>query len=260
MTASQRTNVERTVRFPPGAQAGFVRVFAHPRCHTTVVMAIGAYVALSYYNPMAALARLPSVSGKLRRAGHQDHHGSPKIAGIGRNQRAYQVIAETAVQDITKPDQLELKNLRAESRWRTRHPGGDGENRLPTHQVGQGHAARARRVHHRAGLNAKMREAVVDMKKGTLPIRPVRRFQAGERTGPGERGRDRGLRRGGAFHARRHIRPRCRMNRRRRSDGGRAASWLRWASGSRSPACPARLRSRRVRRSSRPPRRKAVDG
>jgi len=34
---------------------------------------------------------------------------------------------------------------------------------------------------------------------------------------------------------------------------GRAASWLLMGIGSRSPACPARLRSRRVRRSSRPP-------
>src|ERR1043165_9997949 len=110
--ASQRRDLERAVR-SAGRHSRFVRVL-RPALPVAVVLAIGAYVLLSYYTPMAVLASLPSVSGKLGVQGSKITMESPKIAGIGRNQRGYQVTAETAVQDITKPDQLELKNLRAE--------------------------------------------------------------------------------------------------------------------------------------------------
>ena len=93
----------------------------------------------------------------------------PKIAGIGRNQRAYQVTAETAVQDITKPDQLELKNLRAEIEM------ADADILVVTAKSGTYHTKMDKvtlREHvvftTAQGLTAKMREAVVDMKKGTL--------------------------------------------------------------------------------------------
>jgi lipopolysaccharide export system protein LptC len=165
--ASQRTKVERTVR-AAGRHSRFVRVL-RVALPTTTVMAIGAYVALSYYNPMAALASLPSISGKLGVQGSKITMESPKIAGIGRNQRGYQVTAETAVQDITKPDQLELKNLRAEIEM------ADTDILVVTAKTGTYHT-KADKVTLREhvvfttaqGLNAKMSEAVVDMKKGTL--------------------------------------------------------------------------------------------
>ena len=61
--ASQRTNLERAVR-SAGRHSLFVRVL-RVALPVAVVMAIGAYVVLTYYSPMAVLARLPSVSGKL---------------------------------------------------------------------------------------------------------------------------------------------------------------------------------------------------
>ena len=165
--ASQRTNVERTVR-SAGRHSRFVRVLriALP---VAVVVAIGTYLVLTYYNPMAALARLPSVSGKLGVQGTKITMESPRIAGIGRNQRGYTVTAETAVQDITKPDQLELKNLRAEIEM------ADTDILVVTAKSGTYHTKvdkvtlREHVVFTTAqGLNAKMSEAVVDMKKGTL--------------------------------------------------------------------------------------------
>lgn len=165
--ASQRTNVERTVR-SAGRHSRFVRVL-RVTLPVTVVVAIGAYVVLTYYNPMEALARLPSVSGKLGVQGSKITMESPKIAGIGRNQRGYTVTAETAVQDITKPDQLELKNLRAEIEM------ADTDILVVTAKTGT-YYTKTDKVTLREhvvfttaqGLNAKMREAVVDMKKGTL--------------------------------------------------------------------------------------------
>jgi lipopolysaccharide export system protein LptC len=166
-TASQRTQLERTVR-AAGRHSRFVRVL-RVALPATVVAALAAYVVLTYYNPMAALANLPSVSGKLGVQGSKITMESPRIAGMGRNQRAYTVTAETAVQDIKKPDQLELKNLRAEIEM------ADSDILVVTAKTGTYHTKldkvtlREHVVFTTAqGLNAKMREAVVDMKKGTL--------------------------------------------------------------------------------------------
>lgn len=165
--ASQRTNLERTVR-SAGRHSRLVRVLriALP---VAVVVGLGTYVVLTYYNPMAVLAKLPSVSGKLGVQGTKITMESPKIVGIGRNQRGYTVTAETAVQDIKQPDQLELKNLRAEIEM------ADSDILVVTAKTGT-YYTKTDKVTLREhvvfttaqGLNAKMREAVVDMKKGTL--------------------------------------------------------------------------------------------
>ncbi len=165
--ASQRTNLERAVR-SAGRHSLFVRVL-RVALPVAVVMAIGTYVVLTFYNPMAALARLPSVSGKLGVQGSKITMESPKIAGIGRNQRAYQLTAETAVQDLKKPDQIELQNLRAEIEM------ADADIVVVTAKSGTYHTKIDKvtlREHvvftTSQGLNAKLREAVIDMKKGTL--------------------------------------------------------------------------------------------
>ena len=165
--ASQRTNLERTVRSAV-RHSRFVRVL-RVALPVAVVMAIGTYVVVTFYNPMAALARLPSVSGKLGVQGSKITMEAPKIAGIGRNQRAYQLTAETAVQDLKKPDQIELQNLRAEIEM------ADADIVVVTAKSGTYHTKidkvtlREHVVFTTAqGLNAKLREAVIDMKKGTL--------------------------------------------------------------------------------------------
>ena len=165
--ASHRANLERTVRSAV-RHSRFVRVL-RVALPVAVVVSIGTYVVLTYFSPMAALASLPSVSGKLGVQGSKITMESPKIAGIGRNQRGYQLTAETAVQDITKPDQLELKNLRAEIEM------ADADMLVVTAKNGTYHT-RMDKVTLREhvvfttaqGLTAKMREAVIDMKKGTL--------------------------------------------------------------------------------------------
>ena len=165
--ASHRANLERTVRSAV-RHSRFVRVL-RVALPVAVVMAIGAYVVLTFYNPMAALARLPSVSGKLGVQGSKITMEAPKIAGIGRNQRAYQLTAETAVQDLKKPDQIELQNLRAEIEM------AEADILVVTAKSGTYHTKIDKvtlREHvvftTSQGLNAKLREAVIDMKKGTL--------------------------------------------------------------------------------------------
>ena len=62
---------------------------------------------------MQMFDKLPSVSGKLAVQGSKITMELPRIAGVTRDKRAYELTAETAVQDITKPDIVELQNLRA---------------------------------------------------------------------------------------------------------------------------------------------------
>src|SRR5262249_30378145 len=134
-----------------------------------VVVGLGGDIGMTHFNPMNVLASAPSVSGKLAVQGSKITMELPQNAGITRDQRSYQITAENAVQDITKPDQVELLNLRAEmemagadmvvitAKSGTYNTKGD-KVVLREHVV----------VTSTQGYNAKMREAVVDMKKGNV--------------------------------------------------------------------------------------------
>jgi lipopolysaccharide export system protein LptC len=134
-----------------------------------VVLGLGGYLLFSYLNPFAILDKLPAVSGKLGVQGSKITMELPRIAGITRDSRAYELTAETAVQDIAKPDVVELQNLRAKMELQdadvvvitaksgTYNTKGDNVV-LREHVV----------VTSANGYNAKLREAVVDMKKGNV--------------------------------------------------------------------------------------------
>jgi lipopolysaccharide export system protein LptC len=132
-----------------------------------VVFGFGGYLLFSYINPLRVLEKLPDVSGTLAVQGSKITMEAPRIAGITRDKRSYELTAETAVQDIAKPDVVELQNLRAKMEMQesdvvvitaksgTYNTKGDNVI-LREHIV----------VTSGQGYNAKLREAVVDMKKG----------------------------------------------------------------------------------------------
>jgi lipopolysaccharide transport protein LptA len=135
--------------------------------------------------------------------------------------------AETAVQDIKKPDQLELQNLRAEIEM------ADADILVVTAKSGTYHTKidkvtlREHVVFTTAqGLNAKLREAVVDMKKGTLQSDQVVDFKLPSGRVQANAVEIEDGRRGGAFHPRRHLRPRCGSTGGEEVMGRRAAAWL----------------------------------
>lgn len=172
-TAPRRADVERTVR-SAGRHSRMVRVL-RVGLPLAVLLGLGAFVAVTYFNPMAALKALPSVSGKLAVQGSKITMELPRIAGITRDSRSYELTAETAVQDITKPDQVELQNLRANMEM------ADADMVVITAKSGT-YNTKGDRVVLREhvvvtsaqGYNAKLREAVVDMKKGNVVSeRPV---------------------------------------------------------------------------------------
>jgi lipopolysaccharide export system protein LptC len=163
--AAVRANVERTVR-SAGRHSRMVRVL-RVALPLLVVFGFGGYLLFSYINPLRVLEKLPDVSGTLAVQGSKITMEAPRIAGITRDKRSYELTAETAVQDIAKPDVVELQNLRAKMEMQesdvvvitaksgTYNTKGDNVI-LRDHIV----------VTSGQGYNAKLREAVVDMKKG----------------------------------------------------------------------------------------------
>ena len=110
-TASRRSDVDRVVR-RAGRHSLVVRVM-RVALPAGVVVGLTALVLFTYFAPMQIFDKLPSVSGKLGVQGSKITMELPRIAGFTRDARAYELNAETAVQDITKPELVELLNLRA---------------------------------------------------------------------------------------------------------------------------------------------------
>ena len=66
----------------------------------------------SWLNPSRILAKLPNASGKLAVSGSKIVMEAPRLTGFTKDGRGYEVIAQSAVQDILKPDILELSSIR----------------------------------------------------------------------------------------------------------------------------------------------------
>jgi lipopolysaccharide export system protein LptC len=79
-----------------------------------VILAMTAVVAVSIFNPFRMLLpRLPLDVGNLVVSGTKITMESPHLSGYTPDQRPYEVWAKTATQDLTAPDHLDLKKLRA---------------------------------------------------------------------------------------------------------------------------------------------------
>jgi lipopolysaccharide export system protein LptC len=79
----------------------------------TVVVCFVAIAGASYFNPLKILYKLPNDLGTLVVSGTKITMEAPRLAGVTRDARAYEVTASAAAQDISKPDLVELKNIRA---------------------------------------------------------------------------------------------------------------------------------------------------
>jgi lipopolysaccharide export system protein LptC len=82
-----------------------------------VILAMAAIVAVSIFNPFRVLMpKLPIDLSNLVVSGSKITMESPHMAGYTADQRPYEVWAKTATQDVTDPDHVDLKNLRAKLR------------------------------------------------------------------------------------------------------------------------------------------------
>src|SRR3977135_1532637 len=79
-----------------------------------VIRAMTAIVSVSIFNPFRMLLpKLPLDIGNLVVSGSKITMESPHMSGFTPDQRPYEVWAKTATQDLTDPDHVELKTLRA---------------------------------------------------------------------------------------------------------------------------------------------------
>lgn len=77
-----------------------------------VVIALVVFL-MSYFNPLRMLTKLPINVGGLIVSGTKITMEQPHLSGFTRDARAYELSADAAAQDVTKPDLVELRNIRA---------------------------------------------------------------------------------------------------------------------------------------------------
>jgi lipopolysaccharide export system protein LptC len=108
--------------FETGLEARFASAARHSRMvrvlriavPAAVVLAMAAIVAVSVFNPFRMLLpKLPVDMGNLVVSGTKITMESPHLAGFSTDRRPYELWAKAATQDLTDPDHVELKTLRA---------------------------------------------------------------------------------------------------------------------------------------------------
>jgi lipopolysaccharide export system protein LptC len=110
----------------PAYQAGMEARFAIAARHSrivrilrvavpaAVVLSMAAIVLVSVFNPFRMLLpKLPLDMANLVVSGTKITMESPHMSGYTQDQRPYEVWAKTATQDVTDPDHVDLKTLRA---------------------------------------------------------------------------------------------------------------------------------------------------
>ncbi len=79
-----------------------------------VVLGLAAVFLVTYFNPLRMLtSALPININDLVVSGTKVTMEQPRLSGFTRDARAYELSAEKAAQDLTKPDIVELINIRA---------------------------------------------------------------------------------------------------------------------------------------------------
>jgi lipopolysaccharide export system protein LptC len=110
----------------PAYQAGMEARFAVAARHSRIVralriavpaavmLAMAGIVAVSIFNPFRMLLpKLPLDMGNLVVSGTKITMESPHLSGYTPDRRPYEMWAKTATQDLTDPDHVDLKKLRA---------------------------------------------------------------------------------------------------------------------------------------------------
>lgn len=78
-----------------------------------VVVVLGATIAVTYIDPLSMAVDLPFELGRLSLAGTQIKMEFPKLHGFTTDNRGYNVTAQSAAQDLTRPNQIDLEKIEA---------------------------------------------------------------------------------------------------------------------------------------------------
>jgi lipopolysaccharide export system protein LptC len=78
-----------------------------------VLLGAIAIFLVTYFNPLRMLAKLPVDVDNVVVSGTKVTMQKPRVSGFTRDARAYELSADSAAQDITKPDIVELRQVHA---------------------------------------------------------------------------------------------------------------------------------------------------
>jgi lipopolysaccharide export system protein LptC len=161
-----------------GMEARFASAVRHSRMvrilrvavPAAVALAMASIVAVSVFNPFRILLpKLPVDMGNLVVSGTKITMESPHLAGFSTDQRPYEMWAKAAIQDLTDPDHVELKTLRAKMMMEDKSTV-TMDARTGYHDSKQGTLDLRKDVFVQSstGYEARMSQALVDLNKGTV--------------------------------------------------------------------------------------------
>jgi len=78
-----------------------------------VLLLLAVFMLWTWLNPMRLLFKIPDIGGDLVISGTKITMQMPRVTGYTRDSRPYELTAKAAAQDLTKPDVVELNDLRA---------------------------------------------------------------------------------------------------------------------------------------------------
>lgn len=143
---------------------------------SAVVVVTVVIVMMTYFNPLRMFGKLPVDIGHLVVSGTKITMEQPHLSGFTNDARAYEFTAAAAAQDMTKPDIIELHNIRAKMQMQDKSSvqmtalsgvyDSKGETLKLNHDI---------RLSSSNGYRGKLSEATVDVRKGNVASdHPVR--------------------------------------------------------------------------------------
>jgi lipopolysaccharide export system protein LptC len=120
------SEIEGRATFTPGNRVNGDRAFRVARRHSrhvralriaipaaVVVVVLGGFAFSTVIKPLRALSKLPIDLSSVVVSGTKIMMQQPRIAGFTRDNRRYDLTAQAAGQDVTKPDLVELQGIHA---------------------------------------------------------------------------------------------------------------------------------------------------
>jgi lipopolysaccharide export system protein LptC len=138
-------------------------------CLLLAIPAVLAAVAAQNYLPSIEGLRLPAEIGNMVIKGTKITMQQPRLTGFTPDSRAYEFTANSAAQDITKPDLVELQQIRAKMEMADKslvHMWAD--NGLYNTKADMLNLENNIRLVSSTGYEARLSKALVDMGKGTV--------------------------------------------------------------------------------------------
>ena len=158
------------VRFAKAARHSRMVRILRVAVPAAVVLSMASIIAVSVFNPFRnLLPKLPVDMGNLVVSGTKITMESPHLAGFSADQRPYEMWAKAAIQDLTDPDHVELKALRAKMMMEDKSTI-TLDARTGYHDSKQGTLDLRKDIFLQSstGYEARMSQALVDLNKGTV--------------------------------------------------------------------------------------------